>query len=194
MRFQCSAKKIFMQTTQRRTIYFGILVLGLLWIGLSVDRSGASTNGLIPAPQEGFLAPDFTLTTPDGESYQLSALRGQVVLINFWASWCPPCRAEMPAFQNVYNDYKETGLVVLAVNTAWQDTPEAREAFVAEYGLTFPILLDNAQTASRLYRIQAMPTSFLVGRDGRIRLVLISAISEASLRAQVESLLKEDAP
>jgi len=183
-----------MQTNQRRILYVGLLALGLVWIGLTADRSGASTNGLIPAPVAGFLAPDFSLTARDGASYQLSSLRGKVVLVNFWASWCGPCRSEMPAFQRVYNDYKDSGLVVLAVNTAWQDTVDGREAFIAEYNLTFPILLDESQTTSRLYRIQAMPTSFLIGRDGIIRLAIVRPLSETSLRAQVTSLLNEGAP
>lgn len=95
-----------MQPIQRRVIYSLILMLGLAWIFLSADRSGISTAGKISAPQEGFLAPDFELKTPGGETIKLSDLRGQAVLVNLWATWCPPCRAEMQAIEEVYDEYK----------------------------------------------------------------------------------------
>ncbi|MEW5939005.1 MAG: TlpA disulfide reductase family protein [Chloroflexota bacterium] len=184
-----------MQTTQRRFLSLTILLLGMAWIGLSADRSGASANGLIPAPQEGFLAPEFTLASLDGATYRLSDLRGRAVLVNLWASWCLPCRAEMPAIQRVYEQYKDSGFVVLAVNSTWQDDVASAESFVAEHGLTFPILLDTDGTVSRLYELRALPTSFFVGRDGRIRKVVVGGpMSETSLRAQIESLLEEGAP
>src|SRR3972149_5514020 len=116
---KCSPKRIFMQST-RRIWFAGILVLGLVWIGLSADRLGESTNGLTPAPQKGFLAPDFTLETMSGQKVTLSDLRGQVVVVNLWASWCGPCRLEMPAFKNIYEEYKGRGLVILAVNSTSQ--------------------------------------------------------------------------
>lgn len=184
-----------MQTTRQRFLPLGILLLGLVWIGLSADRSGTSTNGLIPAPQEGFLAPDFTLETLQGETVTLSDLRGQVVLVNLWATWCMPCRAEMPAIETIYNDLRARGLVVLAVNSTSQDKTAAVESFVAEYGLTFPILMDYDGTAARLYQLTSLPTSFFIGRDGRIRkLVIGGPMSETMLRTQLESLLDEEMP
>jgi thiol-disulfide isomerase/thioredoxin len=80
---------------QRRILYLFILAIGFVWVMVSADQSGTSTTGKIPAPQEGFLAPDFELETPTGETIQLSELRGQAVLVNLWATWCPPCREEM---------------------------------------------------------------------------------------------------
>ena len=183
-----------MQTTRQRFISVGLLVLGLLWIGLSADRNGTSTNGQIPAPQEGFLAPNFTLKTMDGATYQLSDLRGKVVLVNLWASWCIPCQAEMPAIQKVYEQYKDKGLVVLAVNSTSQDKAAAVQTFIAEHGLTFPVLMDYDGTVARLYELSALPTSFFIGRNGRIsKLVVGGPMSESTLRTQIESLLKEGA-
>ena len=110
-----------MQSTQRRLAYAFILILGLAWIFLSADKSGASTAGKVPAPQQGFLAPDFELKTTTGETVKLSDLRGQPVLVNLWATWCPPCRAEMRSIEKVFNEYKSQGLVVLAVDMTYQD-------------------------------------------------------------------------
>ena len=180
-----------MQSTQRRALSIGLLLLGLVWIAFSADRGGASTNGLVPAPRAGFLAPDFTLQTLDGETVSLASLRGQAVLVNIWASWCAPCRAEMPAMQRVYEEYKDQGLVVLAVNSTVQDTAASAKAFIAEFGLTFPILLDVDGAATGLYQVHALPSSFFIGRDGIIVEVVIGGpMSETLLRTRVEKILE----
>src|SRR5512134_4026692 len=132
-----------MQPTSRRILYFLLLALGFAWILVSADEPGASPSGKVPAPQQGFLAPDFELQTLSGETIKLSDLRGQAVLINLWATWCPPCRAEMQSIEKVYQEYKEEGFTVLAVNMTNQDTLSAIQPFVKEQGLTFPILLDE---------------------------------------------------
>jgi peroxiredoxin len=182
------------QTPRRRAFYAVLLLMGALWIFISADHTSASTNGRIPAPQEGFLAPDFSLETMDGETYALSALRGNMVIVNLWATWCLPCRAEMPAIQRVYEKYKDSGLVVLAVNSTSQDNAASVEAFLAEFGLTFPVVMDTDGKVSRLYRLTALPTTFFIGRDGIIRKVTIGGpMSETSLQAAVEALLAGEA-
>jgi cytochrome c biogenesis protein CcmG/thiol:disulfide interchange protein DsbE len=179
-----------MQPTQRRFIFIGILALGLVWMLLSADKSGSTTAGLIPAPQAGFLAPDFTLETLDGDTITLSDLRGRAVLLNFWATWCPPCRAEMPAFQQAYADYEDQGFVIVAVNAIQQDSLPAIEEFRGEYSLTFPIVLDADGSASRSYQVRSMPTSFFIDPDGIISEVVIGGpIAEALIRARIEELL-----
>ncbi len=141
-------------------------------------------------PRTGYTAPDFSLDTLDGERITLSTLRGQAVIVNFWATWCPPCRDEMPAFENVYRDLQDEGLLMLAVNTTDQDSEADVRAFVAEYGLTFPIALDRRGEASRRYRITGMPTTFFIGRDGVIRSVIVGGpMSEAEIRFQVQAIL-----
>ncbi|MGZ9226185.1 MAG: peroxiredoxin family protein, partial [Anaerolineales bacterium] len=132
-----------MQQIQRQILYFLILISGFAWIWISVDRSGASTSGQIPAPQQGFLAPDFELETSMGETMKLSDVRGQAVLVNLWATWCPPCREEMQTIETVYQEYKAQGFTVLAVNMIYQDDPTAIMPFVQEQRLTFPILFDK---------------------------------------------------
>lgn len=180
-----------MKTNQRKYMYIAILFLGLAWIFVSADRSGTSTSGLIPAPQQGFLAPDFELQTTTGETIKLSDFRGQAVLVNLWATWCPPCRAEMPAIEKIHNEYKDDGLVVLAVNMTYQDTQSNIAPFVAEYGLTFPILLDPSGSVGTAYQLRSLPSSFFIDRDGIITEVVIGGpMAEALLRTRVEEILK----
>jgi peroxiredoxin len=180
-----------MQPVQRRIIYSLILLLGLAWIFVSADRSGTSTAGQIPAPQQGFLAPDFELKTPTGESVKLSDLRGQAVLVNLWATWCPPCRAEMQTIETIYNEYKEQGFVVLAVNMTYQDNPLDVMPFVNKEGLTFPILLDETGDMANAYQLKSLPSSYFIGRDGIIHEVVIGGpMAEALLRTRVEDILK----
>jgi peroxiredoxin len=180
-----------MQPTERRFIYLFILVLGLAWIWVSADRSGASTAGQIPAPQQGFLAPDFELNTPTGESIRLSDLRGQAVLINLWATWCPPCRAEMQSIEKVYQEYKDQGFTVLAVNMTYQDDPLSVMPFVSEQGLTFPILLEETGEMAKAYQLRSLPSSYIVRKDGIINEIVIGGpMSEALLRTRIEGILK----
>jgi cytochrome c biogenesis protein CcmG/thiol:disulfide interchange protein DsbE len=180
-----------MNTNQRRILYIFILILGLGWIFISADKSGASTAGAIPAPQQGFLAPDFELKTTTGETIKLSDLRGQAVLVNLWATWCPPCRAEMKSIEKIYNEYKDQGLVVLAVNMTYQDDPTKIAPFVTEQGLTFSILLDETGAVGHAYQLRSLPSSFFIGRDGIIHEVVIGGpMAEALLRTRVEEILK----
>ena len=180
-----------MSTTQRRITYAFLLFIGLAWIVISADKTGISTAGLIPAPQQGFLAPDFELTTTRGETIKLSDLRGQAVLVNLWATWCPPCRAEMPAIEQVYNDYKDEDFVVLAINITYQDTFANIAPFIDEYGLTFPILLDETGEVGAAYQLRSFPSSFFIDREGIISEVVIGGpMAEALLRTRVEEILK----
>jgi len=168
------------------------LVLGLAWISFSSTPLSATTGGLIPSPREGFPAPDFTLDTLDGGQITLSDLRGQVVMINLWTSWCPPCRAEMPAIDNVYQANKEQGLEVLAVNSTFQDSESAAAAFAQEHNLTFPILLDRNGAVSRRYQLQALPTTYFVDRQGIIRAVVPGGpMSETLIQSKIADLLAE---
>jgi len=180
-----------MQQTQRRILFLILLAAGFAWILFSADKSGTSTAGKIPAPQTGFLAPDFALKTLEGETIQLSDLRGQPVLVNLWATWCPPCRAEMQTLETVYNDYKDQGFIVLAVNMTSQDDPQAVLPFVTERGLTYPILLDDKGEIAKAYQMKSLPSSFFINRDGTIYEVVIGGpMAEALLRTRIEEMLK----
>lgn len=166
--------------------------VSFLWIWLSVVPASATTGGLIPSPREGFLAPDFTLDTLDGDQVTLSDLRGSVVMINLWTSWCPPCREEMPAIENIYQANKQQGLEVLAVNSTYQDSEANAAAFVRELGLTFPILLDRDGGVSNRYQLRALPTTYFVDRRGLIRSIVPGGpMSESLIQSKVADLLAE---
>ncbi len=112
-------------------------------------------------------APDFTLRSADGHNLRLQEQRGQVVLVNFWASWCGPCKQEMPHLNRLYDKYRASGFVLLGVNI--DDDPRAATATAARMGLRFPVLLDADKAVSRLYDLGSMPATVLIDRDGRVR-------------------------
>jgi cytochrome c biogenesis protein CcmG, thiol:disulfide interchange protein DsbE len=180
-----------MQPTERRILFILILIAGLAWISLSTDKSGTAAQTGISAPQAGFIAPDFTLKTTDQRSVTLSDLRGQAVLINIWTTWCPPCRAEMPAIEKIYQEYKDQGLIVLGLNSTHQDDPANIGPFIKEYSLSFPILIDDTGSATTAYQVKSLPTSVFVNRDSTINQVVVGGpMSEALLRTRVEGILK----
>ncbi|MBN1666398.1 MAG: TlpA family protein disulfide reductase [Anaerolineales bacterium] len=169
-----------------------ILTLAGIWIWFSRAEPGSTTQGNIPAPKEGFLAPEFTLESLSGEPISLADYRGQVVLINLWASWCPPCRAEMPAMQAAYRDYQEQGFTILAVNATNQDNLAEAAQFVAQNQLSFPILLDTQGRVSDLYQLRSLPTSFIIDRAGIVREVIIGGpMSETLIQTKIAALLQE---
>jgi len=114
-------------------------------------------------------APDFALRSSAGTNLRLSEHRGQVVMINFWATWCGPCRQEMPKLEEIFSRYERAGFTLLGVNI---DEDSARAQRLAdELGVSFPLLFDEEQTVSRLYDVRAMPMTVMVDRGGRVRSV-----------------------
>ena len=188
------ATATLLQDARRWTVLtIVVLSLGVIWTFLSRVPSTATTGGAPPpSAREGFSAPDFTLDLLGGGQVTLSELRGKVVMVNLWASWCPPCRAEMPAIEKVYQANKDRGLEVLAVNTTYQDGEGEAAAFATNYGLTFPIPLDRTGAVSARYLLRALPSTFFVDRRGVIRSVVIGGpMSEAVIQSKVEDLLEE---
>lgn len=178
-----------MDRTQRIILYILTLIAGAAWIALSAQTGPSAAE--IPAPQAGFPAPDFTLKTPAGETYSLTNLKGNAVLVNMWATWCPPCKAEMPAIEKVYNEYKDQGFVVLAIDQTYQDDPFNIAPFIEDYNMTFPILLDETGDTARIYKVRSLPTSFFIDRYGFITEVVVGGpMSESLLRIRVEEALK----
>jgi peroxiredoxin len=154
---------------------------------LEGETEGIPTSALEPRAAKGFPAPDFLLTNTHGEQVRLSELRGQPILINFWATWCAPCRIEMPAIQARYEAYEDRGLIVLGVD--FDEPLEDVQAFGEQLGLSFDLLLDPGGEVQGLYRVRGYPTSFFVGRDGIIQVQHIGVMTEGQLDdylAQIE--------
>lgn len=141
--------------------------------------------------QTGKPAPDFRLKTLDGNEIKLSDLRGKTVLINLWASWCPPCRYEMPGIQAAYEKFNSKGLVVLGLNFTAQDNLQDVQDFVTELKLTFPILLDESGDVSAgLYGMRGLPTSYFIDTQGILQRIQVGAL----LPEKIEEFLLEILP
>jgi peroxiredoxin len=136
-------------------------------------------------------APDFTLKSASGENLRLSEHRGEVVMINFWASWCGPCRQEMPLLDELYSQYHPLGFTILGVNVE-EDSTKARQ-MLKDNPVTFPVVFDNKSTVSKLYDVVAMPSTVLVDRDGNVRYLHqgYKPGYEEAYQQQVRALIRE---
>jgi len=158
----------------------------LLGAALAVCASVA-----VPAVAPSAIAPDFTLRTMDGPNLRLQEQRGRVVLVNFWASWCGPCRQEMPQLNKLYDKYRASGFVLLGVNID-EDARMATD-LATKLGVKFPVLLDTDKKVSRLYDMSAMPATLVIDRDGRVRYIHRGYRDgfEKTYELQIRELLKE---
>jgi len=127
------------------------------------------------------------LSDLNGETVNLSDYKGQVVMVNFWASWCPPCTAELPTIEAFYQAHQADGFVVLAVNA--HENPADVRGFINSKGFTFPVLLDMDSGVMDSYGIRALPMSFIIDKDGNIQYIHRGGIDAATLKAKVEPLL-----
>jgi peroxiredoxin len=143
------------------------------------------------APAAGGPAPDFTLRTMEGKNLRLQEQRGKVVLVNFWATWCGPCRQEMPLLNQMYQKYQASGFTLLGVNV--DDDSKNAATVVGKLGVSFPVLLDSEKKVSKLYDLNSMPSTLIIDRDGRVRYVHRGYQSgyEATYEKQIRELLKE---
>ena len=187
-----------------------VLVMGLLlWQSWGPPATGAgplpaSTLQSLPAPLTSTLlslasasslsigqqAPDFSLKTLDGQTtVTLSELRGKPVILNFWASWCTPCRLEMPALQAAYEAHQAAGLTVLTINLTTQDTLPDAQAFIEEFQLTMPALADETKAAEEAYHIIGLPTTYFVDSQGFITHIQLGPLDEARLNSHIEEIV-----
>jgi cytochrome c biogenesis protein CcmG/thiol:disulfide interchange protein DsbE len=164
----------------RLSVAVGLVLLALLAYGF-LSASGGGR------PRRGEPVPDFTLVLLDGSEISLDDLRGQVVVLNFWASWCSPCQREAPALQRVWETYRDRGVVFVGVT--YHDVEGASLAFIQEYGITYANGVDEKGRISRDYGVTAVPETFIIDRDGLLAWFQIGEVQEATLVRQLEELL-----
>ncbi|KNB71125.1 thiol-disulfide oxidoreductase ResA [Brevibacillus reuszeri] len=166
--------------------YVRIAVLGLLLVALVF----ALYSSFVKDPQAvkvGSDAPNFSLEQLKGQEMALGDLKGKGVVLNFWGTWCEPCKEEMPALQAQYDKFKDKGLVVLGVNIG--ESPIAVEPFVKQFNVSFPILLDRQSQITKLYRIGPIPTTFFISPEGEVKEIFIGQLNEAMIADKVSKIL-----
>ncbi|MEI3612138.1 TlpA family protein disulfide reductase [Pseudogracilibacillus sp. SO30301A] len=167
-----------------------VVVVGLLgWAVYDFAINKETTQELDPdvGLEKGNLAPDFELETIDGETVKLSDFRGEKVMLNFWATWCPPCRAEMPDMQKFHEEHDEG--VILAVNlTETENSPRNVVKFLEEYGISFTVLEDKNTTVGNIYRAQSLPTSYLINSEGKIHNIAVGPLNYELMVQEFEKM------
>ncbi|WP_157338800.1 TlpA family protein disulfide reductase [Paenibacillus lutrae] len=169
---------------------WGILTAVLLLAGLCLYQQPVRLSGAEAdyGPQVGLLAPEFSLAGQDQKTYNLEQYRGKPVIINFWASWCAPCKEEAPALAKLHDRYG-SDVQILAVNLTLMDSPEKAQAFSTHYGFKFPVLLDTEGDASAAYRIQPIPSTFFVDKNGKVTGTVLGVLDEQGWEEQTRLLL-----
>ena len=160
-------------------VLLGAIVIAAAIVGLALARQKQTQPTAGPAP-------DFTVTTFDGQTMSLSDLRGQVVVVNFWASWCIPCKDEAPVLQAAWERYRDQDVVILGV--AYVDTPANSLAFIDEYSITYPNASDAGTRVSDAYHITGVPETFIVDRDGNIAQYFYAQVTEPALTEILDQL------
>lgn len=155
-----------------------VALLVLLAVAFSGCSDSSPPTSSVGPPAVGQAAPDFTLSDLGGKSYTLSALRGKVVIVNFWATWCPPCRAEMPSMETLHRELADEGLVILAVNIE-KDGRQTVPKALGTNAHGFPILIDDKEAVQKRYGVYKFPESFVIRKDGMIDDKIIGAIDWA---------------
>ena len=168
-----------------------VIIAGGAWILFSswhvVNSGSDSVASLEPAPVVGHIAPDFELATPTGEIIRLSDYRGTPVIVNFWATWCGPCRAEFPEFQEAAVDNADS-LVIIGVNSTSTDQADKIPAFLEEFGITFPIVLDEQGDVVDQYRVLGLPTTVFIDSNGVVNEVFTGPLNKAYIESKISEL------
>ena len=174
------------QIPRKRGLSLGsiVLLIGILVVAVVFGLQLVRQNQTQPT---GGPAPDFTVTTFEGDTFKLSDLRGRIVVLNFWASWCAPCRAEAPALQNVWEQYQDDGVLLLGI--AYADNGPKSLEYIAEFDITFPNAPDLGTRISEMYHIQGVPETFIIDRDGNVAQFIYAGVTEAQLSSILDRML-----
>jgi len=175
-------------------IGFGLLAIGIMFVLLPKDTYSTSEPvaaqdfSAVPTKVD-FVAPDLSLTTLTGEKVTLADYQGAVVLVNLWATWCPPCREEMPALKAFYEKHKANGFELIAIDQG--EGVEEVDAFVKEFDLPFPVWMDMGSLAGSRFNTMNLPSSYVIDRSGRVKLMWIGGISASNLEKYVPDVIME---
>lgn len=161
------------------------LVLFVALVAYTFTRQDDTVLGAQPVGQP---APDFSLTLYDGKNLRLADLRGKTVVLNFWASWCDPCREEAPALERVWKRYQERGVLFVGVDI-WDSESDGR-AFIKRFGLTYSNGPDPTGSIGKQYGVTGVPETFVIDKDGKVARKFIGAVTERQLAASIEDILR----
>jgi peroxiredoxin len=164
-----------------------ILLVLIAAIGYTIYNSVTAKDVTILEP--GDEAPNFSLVDLEGNPHKLSDYKGQGVFLNFWGTWCEPCKEEMPAMDSQYGAYKDKGVQVLAVNIAQSDFEV--KSFADQYGLSFPVVIDKTKDVMTAYNIRPLPTTVLVNPEGNIERIITGEMTEQDIQGYMESIKPE---
>ncbi len=175
--------------SQRAKTFFQIIVVAIVlgFVALFAASLQLSAAGQLRSGA----APDFTFTSFDGEPFKLSDLRGKVVVLNIWASWCIPCKDEAPILENAWRTYKDRGVVILGAD--YIDTDQAARDFIKQFNITYPNGPDLGSNIYRLYRARGVPERFFIDQQGNVARTIIGPMGEVTLRNAIEELLDKAA-
>jgi thiol-disulfide isomerase/thioredoxin len=183
------------QSSFQRVIAFMVVGIGLITVGvaamtlITLHQSQATSNIIAVPVAVDYPAPALTLSDTEGTSHSLKDYLGQVVLVNMWATWCPPCREEMPTLEAFHEEHSDDGFVIIGLNDG-DGLLDVRD-FVAEYGLLFPVWLDPGYTSETIFGTTNLPSSYVIDRQGQVRLQWVGAITRDMLDKYVLPIILE---
>ncbi len=172
------------------------LIVGAVYLNKPKDSGTASSqevpaeNAVMETPGDGKLAPDFALTSTDGKTIRLSDYRGKVVVLDFWATWCPPCKAEIPDFIRLYSQYQKDGFQMLGISLDQGGLSDVKP-FMKDYGINYPIMLGDNQVVAAYGGIRGIPTTFVIDKKGYVRAAFEGYRSASVFEKLILELTKE---
>jgi len=174
---------------KKRRLFMRSIILIILFVAILFTVYTTLTKEKNKVLQIGDSAPNFTLVDMHGNKHNLAEYEGQGVFLNFWGTWCKPCEREFPIIDRYYNEYKEKGIQVLAVNIAESDF--AVQNFIDRKGLTFPVLIDKNKSVLEAYNINPLPTTILINSDGKIIKIITGEMKEQDIKSYMEQILPD---